>query len=451
VLDRDLAHELDTVPDFDRFAGVDEVVGELARLAAEYPAVAELRRIGTSRLGEPLHCLTVGDGPNHGIVVAMPHPNEPIGALTAMHLARRMCEDAALRRSSGYTWHIVGCIDPDGTRLNEAWFTGRFTPCRYGRHFYRPAGDEQTEWTFPFAYKDAYFDRVMPETLAWMRLIDEVRPAFMSSLHNSERGGVFFYVNRPESALHPLLKALPARYGLPLHLGEPEHPSVERLDDAIYLALNARAHYDYLERTGQKFEGQIAGASSAEYAARHGTFVIIVELPYWRDDAAGDHSPAGVPYATVLRDHAAELAELVRVLRGTLDAVLGEVVSDSPFLRASRFFVPLLADVVEMEEMRAAEPGNEREATVAEVKSAQDLVHTYRLRYTGMLLRALEAEIGIGNGTPEIRARHRVLEEVYAKWTAAFAADTAADPIPLRDLVAIQYGTILAGARHAKT
>ena len=148
---------------------------------------------------------------------------------------------------------------------------------------------------------------------------------------------------------------------------------------------------------------------------------------------------------------ARELAELVRVLRGTLDAVLGEVVSDSPFLRASRFFVPLLADVVEMEEMRAAEPGNEREATVAEVKSAQDLVHTYRLRYTGMLLRALEAEIGIGNGTPEIRARHRVLEEVYAKWTAAFAADTAADPIPLRDLVAIQYGTILAGARHAKT
>lgn len=451
MLDHDLAHELDTVPDFDRFAGVDEVVGGLARLAAEYPGVAALRRIGTSRLGEPILCLTVGDGPNHGVVVAMPHPNEPIGALTAVHLARRMCEDGTLRRSSGYTWHIVGCIDPDGTRLNEAWFTGAFTPGNYGRHFYRPAGDEQTEWTFPFAYKDAYFDRVLPETLAWMRLIDEVRPAFMSSLHNSERGGVFYYVNRPEASLHPVLKALPGRYGLPLHLGEPEHPSVRRLDDAIYLALNARGHYDYLERMGQKLNGQIAGASSAEYAARHGTFVIIVELPYWRDEAAADHSPGGVPYGRVVRRHAAELAELVRVLRETLDAVLGDVVSDSPFLRASRFFTPLLADIVELEEIRAGEPDANREATVAEIRSAQDLVHTYRLRYTGMLLRALEAEIGIGNGTPRIRARHRMLEEVYARWTAAFEADTAAEPIPLRDLVAIQYGTILAGARHAKT
>lgn len=450
MLDDDLASELDTVPDFDRFAGVDEVVGELSRLADDHPSVARLRRIGTSRLGEPLLCLTVGDGPNDAIVVAMPHPNEPIGALTAMHLARRMCEDAALRRSSGYTWHIVGCIDPDGTRLNEAWFTGEFTPDRYGRHFFRPAGDEQTEWTFPFAYKDAYFDRVMPETLAWMRLIDDVRPAFMTSLHNSERGGVFYYVNRPESALHPVLKALPRRYGLPLHLGEPEHPSVRRLDDAIYLALNARGHYDYLERVGQRCDGQIAGASSAEYAARHGTFVIIVELPYWRDDAASDHSPAGVPYPEVVRGHAAELDELVGVLRGTLEAVLGEGMTDSPFLRATRFFVPLLAEVVESERLRAAEPGSAREATVAEVRSAKDLVHTYRLRYTGMLLRALEAEIGIGNGTPRIRARHHALEEVYGGWAAAFAADTASEPIPLRDLVAIQYGTILAGSRQAK-
>ena len=451
MLNEDLTHELDTVPDFDRFAGVDEVVGELARLAERHPSVAVLRRIGTSRLGEPLLCLTVGDGPAQGVVVGMPHPNEPIGGLTAMHLARRMCEDPALRRSVGYTWHIVGCIDPDGTRLNEAWFTGEFTPCRYGRHFYRPAGDEQVEWTFPLAYKDAYFDRVLPETLAWMRLIDDVRPTFMTSLHNSERGGVFYYVSRPEPALHPALKALPLRYGLPLHLGEPEHPSVRRLDDAIFLALNARALYDYLESIGQKFDGQIAGASSTEYAARHGTFVAIVELPYWRDEAAGDHSPAGVRYAQVVRDTAADLAELAEVLRCTLDAVLEEVVSNSPFLRASRFFVPLLADVAEAERIRSREPGNDREATVAEVRSSRGLVHTYRLRYTGMLLRALEAEIGIGNGTPTIRARYRVLDEIYTAWAAAATAETTPEPIPLRHLVAIQYGTILAGARHAKT
>lgn len=443
--------ELDSVPAFDRFATVDEVNARLAALADRHPTIATLRRIGTSRLGDPLLCLTISGGPRHAIIAAGPHPNEPIGGLTVTHMADRLCADDRLRRDSGYTWHLVACLDPDGTRLNEGWFAGPFTKTHYGRHFYRPAGDEQVEWTFPFAYKDAYFDRVLPETLAWMRLIDDVRPTFMTSLHNSERGGVFYYVSRPEPALHPALKALPRRYGLPLHLGEPEHPSVRRLDDAIFLALNARAQYDYLESIGQKFDGQIAGASSTEYAARHGTFVAIVELPYWRDEAAGDHSPAGVRYAQVVRDTAADLAELAEVLRCTLDAVLGEVVSNSPFLRASRFFVPLLADVAEAERIRSREPGNDREATVAEVRSSRDLVHTYRLRYTGMLLRALEAEIGIGNGTPTIRARYRVLDEIYTAWAAAATAETTPEPIPLRHLVAIQYGTILAGARHAKT
>ena len=57
--------ELDSVPAFDRFATVDEVNAALAALADDHPDVATLRRIGTSRLGDPLLCLTVGDGPRH--------------------------------------------------------------------------------------------------------------------------------------------------------------------------------------------------------------------------------------------------------------------------------------------------------------------------------------------------------------------------------------------------
>ncbi|MFI7438358.1 M14 family zinc carboxypeptidase [Nonomuraea indica] len=449
MLDATLLSELDTVPGFDRFATVDEVHAVLTRLAADHPGVASLRRIGTSRLGDPLLCLTVGDGPRHAIVAAGPHPNEPIGGLTVSHLAMRLCEDAGLRRATGRTWHIVGCLDPDGTRLNEGWFAGPFTRTHYARHFYRPAGDEQVEWTFPFAYKRAYFDRVLPETLALMRLIDDTRPAFMTTLHNGETGGVFYYLNRPEPELQAVLKALPGRYGVPLHAGEPEHPSVRRLERAVYLAPRMQDAYDYLEALGQDPTEHIGGAASDSYIARYGTLGLTAEVPYWTSASADDTSPTGRLYRDLVRDQAAGLRAAFEVLDETLTAVAGDLVTRSPFLRASRSFVPMLAGMAATDEGRAGAPENERPATVAEVSSSRDLLHSMRLRFGGMLLRALEGELAVGNGTPVIRARARTLAETYARWCAEAESGAEEEPIPIRHLVSIQYGAILAGAAHA--
>ncbi|MGI5489816.1 M14 family zinc carboxypeptidase [Microtetraspora malaysiensis] len=447
MLDPTLICELDTVPRYDRFATVDEVHESLTRLAAAHPGTATLRRIGTSRLGEPMLCLTVGDGPNHAIVAAGPHPNEAIGGLTAVHLASRLCADRDLR--GPYTWHIVGCLDPDGTRLNEGWFAGPFTKAHYGRHFYRPAGDEQVEWTFPFSYKRAYFDRVMPETLALMRLIDEARPTFMTTLHNSELGGVFYYLSRPEPALQAVLTALPGRYGLPLHAGEPEHPSITRLAEAVFLNLRMEDVYDYTEALGQDPTPLITGAASDSYAARYGTLCMIAELPYWIDPAADDTTPTADAYADLVRAQAADLRSTHAVLDGALSDVARDAVSGSPFLRASRHFVPLLAEMAAAREKRADALENHRQATVAELSSRRGLVHSYRLRFGGMLLRALEGEVAIGNGTPAIRRHLSALSKTYDEWCADAEAGTPSRTIPIGDLVAVQYGAVLAGASHA--
>ncbi|MEV4377619.1 M14 family zinc carboxypeptidase [Streptosporangium sp. NPDC049644] len=444
-----LNDELDSVPDHDRFATVDEIAAALTRLAADHPGVASLRRVGSSALGEPILCLSVGDGPRHALVGAMPHPNEPIGGLTVIHLATRLCESAALREATGHTWHIVGCLDPDGTRLNEGWFAGPFTKAHYGRHFYRPAGDEQVEWTFPFAYKRAYFDRVMPETLALMRLIDDTRPAFMTTLHNSEMGGAFFYLNRPVPELQAVLKSLPGRYGVPLHAGEPEHPSVRSLEESVFLAPRMEDTYDYVEALGEDPAAQLTGGSSDSYAARYGTLCLTAELPYWRDPTADDRSPAGVGYADLIRTHAADLRETFAVLDETLGAVAGDLATRSPFVRASRFFVPFIEGMATTAEHRARAPESDRPATVAERQSCRDTAHSVRLRFGGMLLRALEGELAVGNGTPTIRARTRALSDTYAKWCAEAEAGTPDETIPIRHLVAIQYGGILAGAAHA--
>jgi hypothetical protein len=469
VLDPALIQELDAVPEFDRFATVDEIGHALARLAADHPDAAILRRIGTSRLGEPLLCLSIGDEPPPrppgrpgdgrpawcggglpaAVVFAMPHPNEPIGGLTTIHLARRLCADPDLRRSLGYAWHIVGCIDPDGTRLNEGWFAGPFTRNHYGRHFYRPAGDEQVEWTFPFAYKRAYFDRVMPETLALMRLIDDTRPAFMTSLHNAELGGAYYYLNRAAPALHPTLKALPRRYDVPLHLGEPEHPSLRSFDAAIFKVFDMTEVYDYVEELGQDPVAQVSGASSASYADRYGTFYLCGELPYWTDKNAADQRATATSYAELLRAQGRQLRELTEVLTGVLAEVAGDLVADSPFLRAVRYFTPSLRAIPEANDLRAAGARSDRPATIAECYSCQDMVHSFRIRYGGMLLRTLEGEIGIGNSTTAIRRHRNALAEIYDRWSEEAESAGGAEPIPIRHLVAIQYGAILAGARHA--
>ncbi|GAA0433586.1 zinc carboxypeptidase [Acrocarpospora corrugata] len=442
-----LSRELDSVPDYDRFATVDEIHDGLVRLAAAHPDAAVIRRVGTSRLGDPMLCLTVGEGPRDVVVAAGPHPNEPIGGLTVVHLAARLCAEPSLRASA--TWHIVGCLDPDGTRLNEGWFAGPFTKAHYGRHFYRPAGDEQVEWTFPFAYKRSYFDRVMPETLALMRLIDATRPAFMTTLHNGELGGVFYYLNRAEPELQDILTELPDVYGLPLHVGEPEHPAITQLAPAIFLTPQMETAYDYAEALGQDPTELITGSASDTYASRYGTLCLTAELPYWMDPAAGDTSPTDIVYSDLIRAQAADLRDTVTVLAEALDGVTADLATKSPFIRASRFFIPMLAGVATTDEQRAGDPSSDRPATAAERSSNRDLVHSYRLRFGGILLRALDGEIAIGNATPAIRRHARTLAETYEKWCADAETQTSDQTIPIKHLVALQYGAILAGAHHA--
>lgn len=172
-----LGDELGTVTAYDGFLGVDGLVTGLEAVAAAHPDLSTLRRVGTSRQGEPLWCLTVADAEHDdatpdALVLGLPHPNEPIGGLTALHLASRLCEDQVLRRRLGHRWHVVACIDPDGLRLNEGWLAGPYDRATYARHFYRPAGVDQVEWTFPVSVGEVYFDDAIAETQAVMRLID---------------------------------------------------------------------------------------------------------------------------------------------------------------------------------------------------------------------------------------------------------------------------------------
>jgi hypothetical protein len=441
---------VDAVPDVDRFPTVDELVAQFDELATRAPDLVRRRRVGTSRLGEPIHALTIGDGADHAVVFGGVHPNEPIGGPTALHLARVLVDDPALRADLGYSWHIIGCVDPDGMRLNEGWFGGDLDRAEYGRRFYRPASDEQVEWTFPVEYEQLYFDRVIPETLMLMRLIDEVRPTFMCSLHNGELGGVYYYVSSQAPALYPLLHAIPAHLEIPLDAGEPEAPYVPMHDTAIFGETGVEAHYDFVTALGMDpTQGLDSGTSSSAYAAKYNTFTLISELPYWTHPDAADTTPTDMPYAEVLRGRAVGLTDLGETILAVLAATRDDRTLDSPYLRAMRQFAPHFVQGGEEENRRAGQAENDRPATVAEVFTGADLVHGFRMRYGGMTLRLLEAEINAGNGTPAIREQYRRLQARYDEWAVEALKVTPAGTLPIRRLVGVQFGAILAAASYA--
>ena len=97
-MDSLLARRLGSVPELVDFPFVDELIGQARRLAESYPDVASIAHVGSSRLGEPIEALRVtGDGPLEALVFGGVHPNEPIGGLTALHLAESLCTDPDLR------------------------------------------------------------------------------------------------------------------------------------------------------------------------------------------------------------------------------------------------------------------------------------------------------------------------------------------------------------------
>jgi hypothetical protein len=437
VLDRARA-----VPPISDFPTVDALLDWFAALADDHPALVRRRRVGTSRLGEPIEMFSVGDGPRPHLLFAGVHPNEPIGFRTLQHLAAELVADPELRATTDATWHLVPCIDPDGTRLNEGWFGDPSDRAAYARGFYRPAPTEQVEWTFPFAYKDAYFDDVIPETQALMRLIDELRPELMVSLHNAELGGVYYYLSEdlPE-AVRPL-HAVPAALGLPLDSGEPESPALRRLAPAVYLAGSSRDEYDYLESLGLDAAAMVGGEGSAAYARRHGTVTLIAELPYWSHPSADDRSETSADYADVVRAKAEALVELGTTLTGLLDDARRDLTLRSPFLRASEAFVPMMTASGTSELVRA-ERLPSRPATGAEVFSNEEVVRMFRLRFGGMLVRALEAEASAGLATARLHRLHARARAVHDEWLAGAQALTGMEALPVERLVGVQYGATL--------
>ncbi len=215
--------------------------------------------------------------------------------MTIEYLSRHLAENPQLVDELGYTWYLINAMDPDGAALNEGWFKGDFTPLKYAQNYYRPPSHEQIEWTFPVKYKNLSFNNSPPETMALMKVIDQVKPDFMFSLHNAGFCGVYYYISHPNDALYPKYEKLVDSQALPLHRGEPEAPFIKKLAPAVFNMFGISSIYDFYEENGVGDPSQVIknGTSSYDYLLRvtgDKGFTLVCEMPYFYDKSLGNDS-----------------------------------------------------------------------------------------------------------------------------------------------------------------
>jgi len=439
------------VPDFARFYTVDELYGRAREAARRRPDLFDCQDIGRSTAGEAIPMLSVGRGPTQVMLVALPHPNEPIGAMLVAHLLEALEADQELRERA--TWYLLPCVDPDGARLNEGWFPGPFTLRRYAQHFYRPRPQEQVEWTFPLTYKTYKWDAPIPETQALMKAIQQVRPHVLYSLHNAGFGGAYYYISHDLPGVYPVLHRLPEERGLALSLGEPEMPWAEAFAPAVYRVPRSTDAYDYYERFGggDPAAAMTGGASSFEFAARICDPVCLVtELPYFQSPQIGDTTPLAQTRREVILagvERARAMYEVMERVIGRTEALMGDVSGPDEVGRCWRAVTSFVAHSRPMLDSQARwareAEGMDQPATVAQQADAWYVGSFYRVLVASLLDRALRVRVAEGAPRAVAEARAELRRHIDG-WLTEIEENLSFTTVPIRHLVQIQYGALLA-------
>jgi hypothetical protein len=449
----DIHDILETVPDLPVFLTVDELKASSRRLAEQYPDTVQMVPAGVSRQGEAIEALKIGEGAKTALLFAMPHPNEPIGSMMLEVLAAKLAEDEVLREALGYTWILIKCIDPDGTRLNEGWFKGPFSVGHYARNYYRPPAFEQVEWTFPIDYETLHFDAPLPETRALMKLIEEVKPDLIYSLHNSGFGGAYFYISEEAPWLYERFWAVVESQDLPLHLGEPEMPYATTYAKAIYAFPPVSTMYDFLKEQTGKDPAEIlkGGTSSIDYAARFcDPFGLVCEMPYFHNASIHDTGPSDMQRRIAILEGTAQARADLEVLRELYAEVVDELTVSSPFRVSIEEYLRTWPDHLDAHENWArTDPETERLATVAEKLDNLVIGRVYRLFSFGMFARLVEAEIADRGETPALAVALNKAEAHFEERSSKLEAELDYSVIPIQKLVRVQLGSALLAAEYA--
>lgn len=437
---------LDNIPDYKTFYTVEEMEESTLKLQKNYPETVEVFEIGKSREGRPIDCIKIGKGKRIGLMFACPHPNEPIGAMMLEYFTQASCENKSFLSNMDYTWYIVKCVDPDGLKLNENWLKGPFNITNYIKNFFRPAGNVQVEWSFPMKYKDYNFDRPLPETLALMSLIEQIKPDFVYSLHNAGFGGVFWYINKDMPEIWDDLRNTTLESGLPLHLGQPELPCCETYSDAIYEMVKGEDIYDYLEEFSPipPEKAYTRGTDSSAYVSKFKDSVsLITELPYFYDVRIKDMSLSRGTKRDIINESISNSITHYTKLDKIIKKIDKYITEDNQFILLVKEQIADLESSGKAHKELMEQERFSKKATVAEEFDALMVSKFYGTLSTAMTLRAINHELYNNN---ESNSEGKDLLEIAKKETSDYLEESCTFlekemnyiVVPIKDLIKIQ-------------
>ena len=440
---------MNSVPDYSRFFTVDELVNHSRAIAFNYSTLVQYQNIGYSQNGEAIPMLTMGNGTKSLLFYACPHPNEPIGSLLVDFLLNNIMNYSELLIT--YTWHLIPCIDPDGTRLNEGWFAGPFTIRNYARYFYRPRAEEQVEWTFPITYKNYSWTTPSNETQALMYAIRLVQPDFVYGLHNSGFGGMYYYISQPFYDIFPELELLPSSLGLFLAKGEAEAPWLIKYAPAIFSPLSLPGAYDYYEKYTHTDPVTMmsGGGTSFDYLKEIGlnqTIFLMAELPYFQSPTVtNDTIIPNVTRRDVLLQGLDKDDESNAILMNLLAEIKSAMTLNSAFYRASRSLLELYNTTAASR--RQAVLNDNSTLTPATIASRTDALYIsvfYKMLIASMLDRAIILQIQQPSADKKVLENAQIeLEKHLDYWIDDIEQHLPYTSIRIRNLVQGQLGTML--------
>ena len=434
---------IDGIPDYKQFLTVDEMDANSKALAEKYPDIVTVFEAGRSRKNHPIYCLKIGKGSRNALMFGCPHPNEPMGAMLLEYFSQALAENEELRKELDYTWYLIKSIDLDGTKLNEGWFKGPITLTNYARNYFRPAGYEQVEWTFPFSYKGYDFNEPIPETRALVRLIDMIRPEFMYSLHNAGFGGTYWYITKEIPELWDKFYSATEKQDIPLHLGEPEVNYIVPYSRAIYPMLTSREIYEQAERFGTEklFSG---GTSSAGYAIQQGydTTTLVTELPYFYSPKIQSGKLMGFPRREAALKGLKNAQDEKKAVCALFDQIRDLITEDNGFAKMISVTVDHMEEDYRQEhDFIMSDKNYDEECKESEVfDNLEKPKFSCLLRWT-LLIRCCEHELAENPDQDKaeiLKKVHSAAEIEFYKRAEIAENELEYEVIPIRKLIAVQ-------------
>jgi hypothetical protein len=351
-------------------------------------------------------------------------------------------------KETGYTWYLIKAIDIDGVILNEGWFKGEFKPLKYAKNYYRPASFEQVEWTFPVKYKKLSFNSPLPETRALMKLLKNLKPKFMYSLHNSSFSGIYFLISQKFDKLYTDLIDFVNREEIPLHLGEPELSSMIKFHDGIFKSSGIQEIYDSLEDEGIENPQQVIkmGTSSFDYLkniADHDDFCLTCETPYFYDARIGDKSLTDFERKDLRIESLEYIKTIYKHSKKIFRSIRKYCNKNTRIYTAIENYLWRRGSVLNLQIHEARTSSYyEGKATVAQAFDLNVSKRWYDLLYISMITRLCNEAI---SNYPEKQDELTIVKTKYENWVEQhineILSKTKFEVIPIQKLVRVQIGS----------